>query len=229
MNIIKNISKNFSFLTLLAASNTFYMILLIIPLMGIGLEFKISNLYEYLSVFAWSILFVVNLLFVVNKYFNNLRKTCDMIYDEKIRPNNLKIHIKNMVFTVLLLIIFITLLTISYGLIDLWKKVMHSSAYYVLKIMEFIVSFVILWFIYSLLYKKIIPIYVDFKDSLKTSLIFCLIWLSFSTIYQIICEFMKTNYITELVLSIYWLYWLNLMIVVSFRISYFHFIQRIKT
>ena len=75
MDIIKNVSRNFNYLTLLAASNTFYMILLIVPLIGIGLDFSLTGLYEYLNVFTWGFMFVINLIFVVNKYFNNLRKT----------------------------------------------------------------------------------------------------------------------------------------------------------
>lgn len=207
----------------LVASNTFYLILLIIPLKQVGYidDFSITNIID---IFGLGIIFLINIMFVASKYLHSLRMTSDLIYEEIPLRKSFKERLKTFLLVICLLLFVISLLIISFGLVKLWVNVIGSMNYMILKVIEYIVSFSIILLVGMIIFKYTLPIFVELSDALKISLVLALIWVFFSTIYQLITNLLKNiifnNIINETILLIYFLYSLNYIIILSFIYYY---------
>ncbi len=227
INLINHTYK----IPLLASSNTFYMILLIIPLNNMG--FKISNMkiINILDIYKWGILFLVNLVFVGTRYLENLKNSSDVIYQTNIIYKR-NYYFKSLLLMITLVVVITTLVIISYGLIDIWNNVINTKHYWYIKIMELIVSFSIIMLVVAMVYKYSIPIKISFKKTLKISLILSIVWLIMSTIYQNIINFLYfIKYEKEylVIISIYFMYIINYIFVSSIFYNYWQMNYELKT
>ncbi len=222
--IIKNFYENFKNLnheykiTILAAANTFYMILLVIPLNNIGFEFTNIKIIDFLDIYKWGIVFLVNIIFVGTRYLDNLKETSEVIYQKNVKTS-LKDYFKTLLLTIVLIIVTTTLVVISYGLISLWNNVIKTPNYYFVKFLEIIVTYGILLLIVTMIFKYTIPIAISFKKTLKITLFLSLIWLLMSTVYQNLHIYLKYFNVQDdyqVIITIYFMYVVNYLLVLSF-------------
>lgn len=228
-NKIKEINYTYK-LSLLASANTFYMILLIIPLNNIGFDFSEIQIIDVLDIYKWGILFLINLIFVGTRYLDNLKNASEIIYNVK-KTRKYFDYLKTLLLTITLVIVVTTLVVISYGLIDIWNNVFNTSHYWYIKLMELVVSFGIILFVVTLIYKYSIPIDISYTKTINFSLVLSLIWLIMSTIYQKINNYfyllaIKKEYQT--IISIYFMFMINYLFVFSFFYNYWKTKEELK-
>ena len=222
INEIKELIKKYH-IDVLVASNTLYLLILLIPLRQIN-YLEDFSLKSFIKLFNLGILFLINITFVAGKYLNNLKVTSDLIYDGVSKRKTFKERLKSFVLVILLLLFIVSLLIISFGLIKLWLNVMGSINFLFLKAIEFIVSLSIILLITMCIFKFSLPIFVEISDTLKISLVLTLLWVLLSTSYQFFVNLLKTfilgNVFNETILFIYFLYLLNYVIIISFVYYY---------
>ena len=206
----------------LAAANAFYMILLIIPLNNIGFEFYNLRIINFLDIYKWGILFFINIVFVGTKYLRILKETNNKILNiyEK---TTLKKYVKSLFLVILLILIVTTLIIISFGLIGLWNSWIKTKNYLVIKIMEIIITFLIITLVIMFIFKYVTN---NLKYNIRLFKISCtisLMWLILSTIYQNIVHIFNNYNIDEqyqILLKIYFIYCLNYLIIVVLVYNY---------
>ena len=96
-------------LSILSAANTFYMILLILPLNNIGFEFSNLKIIDFLDIYKWGILFLINLVFVGTRYLKILKETSNKIYNIKEKSSVLK-YLKTLFLVIIIIMIATTLI-----------------------------------------------------------------------------------------------------------------------
>ena len=199
---------------------------------------KLINIFQgisinaFIEVFNWGIIFLFNFVFVSSKYLNSLRMTTDLIYNELPKRKSFKEKIKVFLLVITILIIITTLIVISFGMIKLWLNAIGSINYFILKIIEFILTYSVITMIGMFVFKYTIPIYVEFSSAFKISLVLSLIWVLFSTLYQnitsLLKNLLKSYIIGESILFIYCLYFLNYIIILLIFYYYIKVKQKSK-
>lgn len=222
INEIKELIKKYH-IGVLVASNTLYLLMLLIPLRQIN-YLEDFSLNSFIKLFNLGLLFLINIMFVASKYLNNLKVTSDLIYEGVSKRKTFKEKVKSFILVILLLLFIVSLLIISFGLLKLWLSVMGSINYLFLKVIEFVVSISIILLIIMCIFKYSLPIFVEIGDALKISLVLSLLWVLLSTSYQFLVHFLK-NFIlgdifNETIFFIYFLYLLNYVIIISFVYYY---------
>lgn len=203
---------------LLASASTFYMILLIIPLNNVGFKFDNLNIVNFLDIYKWGLLFLINIIFVGTRYLSVLRYTFHILARLKTRRSVLE-YLKLISMVILFILILTTIIIISFGLVDIWNKLLSTKDYYLLKFIELLVCFSVLSFIVAIVYKNIVPFHVSYHKTLKVSTILALIWLIMSTIYQnlnyLIAQSNINNYY-QIIIFLYFAYFFNMLILIVF-------------
>lgn len=209
-------------LSILSSANTFYMILLILPLNNIGFEFSNLKIIDFLDIYKWGILFLINLVFVGTRYLKILKETSNKIYNIKEKSSVLK-YLKTLFLVIIIIMISTTLIIISFGLIGLWNSLIQTSNYFVIKIMEVIITFLIVTLVVMIIFKYTLINKEDNRQIFKISCTISLVWLILSTIYQNLNNIMN-NYNVDnqyrMLLLIYFIYFVNYIIIIVFIYNY---------
>ncbi len=204
---------------ILVASNTFYMLLLIIPFRQ-----KQFNIFNLNNLYTSGLFFLINSFFVISRYLNNLKLTSDMVYQSVPLRNKWKESIKTFILTFFLAIMVIALINLSFGTINLWEKYIGTNNYPFVKFLESAFAFIIIFFVTIIVFKITIPIYISYWYSCKISLVLTLIWVLLSTVYQIFYNYIDLNIINNetilTLLFIYFIYALNYTVISSFIYYY---------
>lgn len=209
-------------LSILSAANTFYMILLILPLNNIGFEFSNLKIIDFLDIYKWGILFLINLVFVGTRYLKILKETSNKIYNIKEKSSVLK-YFKTLFLVIIIIMIATTLIIISFGLIGLWNSLIQTSNYFVIKIMEVIITFLIVTLVVMIIFKYTLINKEDNRQIFKISCTISLVWLILSTIYQNLNNIMNNFEVDnqyQMLLSIYFIYFVNYIIIIVFIYNY---------
>ncbi|MBR2891932.1 MAG: hypothetical protein IKC22_06145 [Bacilli bacterium] len=216
--------KEKNHLNVLAAANSFYLLLLIIPLSGMGINFYAINVTKILDIFGFGIIFLINSIFVVTRYLNNLKLTSDIVYKEVPLRNRKREFVKSLILTLFLLFISVTLIISSYGFVHLIIMKLKFKQVIILKMIEFIISFIIVLIVVSFVYKYSVPVLISFKQSFIISFYLTIVWFLISSVYQFIMRIIKDtifdNEIYQVIMFISFLYVLNYVIILSFVYHY---------
>lgn len=216
----KEIKKKYH-INVLVSANTFYLLLIMIPLVEIGFDFDQFKGLNILNILSFGFIVIINLLFVASKYLNSLRLTSDIIYTSYPLRSKWKEGIKSFILTLFIIVIILVQTIISFGMFNVWKALIGSYNFVFLKIIELIFSLLSVLFISTLIFKYSIPAKVSFKESFKVSIILTLIWIFFSTTYQIFYNIIENViFIGKMVFLTYWLYILNYLIIIIFIYHY---------
>lgn len=214
---------------ILVSANTFYTLLLVIPLNSVGFNFFEFHVGDIFDLFRWGIIFLINLLFVGSKYLYSLRKINSVIKSSN-RKENVMSYIKALGIIVIVVLLFITLVMISFGIVNMWNKIIGTIDYGIIKLLESLLTFLIVTFVVSIIYKFVINI--DIKDSkiIIVSLLIVLIWEIMSTIYQNINHIMNNTWLGDfkVVIFLSFIYFLNYFIVITFFYNYWNYKIELK-
>ena len=214
---------------ILVSANTFYTLLLVIPLNSVGFNFFEFHVGDLFGLFRWGIIFLINLLFVGSKYLYSLRKINSVIKSSN-RKENVMSYIKALGIVVIVVLLFITLVMISFGIVNMWNKVIGTIDYGIIKLLESLLTFLIVTFVVGVIYKFVINIDIRTSKIIIVSLLIVLIWEIMSTIYQNINHIMNNTWLGDfkVVIFISFIYFLNYFIVITFFYNYWHYKTELK-
>ena len=207
---------------ILAASNAFYMFLLIIPLNNIGFDFSNVKIVDFLDIYKWGLIFLINIVFISTRYLKTLKESTETI--TQIKFNNSRLNYLKTLFIVIVLLITVTsLIIISFGLINLWNSVIKTSSYLLIKLMESFVTMVIIFVVVGVIFKYLLPSSTNNKIIIKISIVLGIIWLLMSTIYQNINKLLYNYNVDESyrnVVTVYYAYLANYFIIFLLAYNY---------
>lgn len=202
-------------LNVLAAANTYYLLLLMVPFYLMGFDLKKIKISYFIEIFAFGIVFFIDCVYVVSRYLNNLRLTSDILYDEVPVRNKTQEFIKTIIMTIFLLIFVGALVFVSY----LAMNYINLKNYLIYKIIEYGVAFIIILFITTIVYKYTLPVYISFKKSFNISVVLSIVWVMMSAIYGFL-EIYLENVMIRISFTLFFLYVLNYIIILSFIYNY---------
>lgn len=214
---------------ILVSANTFYTLLLVIPLNSVGFNFFEFHVGDIFDLFRWGIIFLINLLFVGSKYLYSLRKINSVIKSSN-RKENVMSYIKALGIIVIVVLLFITLVMISFGIVNMWNKIIGTIDYGIIKLLESLLTFLIVTFVVSIIYKFVINIDIKTSRIIIVSLLIVLIWEIMSTIYQNINHIMNNTRLGDfkVVIFLSFIYFLNYFIVITFFYNYWNYKVELK-
>ena len=214
---------------ILVSANTFYTLLLVIPLNSVGFNFFEFHVGDIFDLFRWGIIFLINLLFVGSKYLYSLRKINSVIKSSN-RKENVMSYIKALGIIVIVVLLFITLVMISFGIVNMWNKIIGTIDYGIIKLLESLLTFLIVTFVVSIIYKFVINIDIKTSKIIIVSLLIVLIWEIMSTIYQNINHIMNNTWLGDfkVVIFLSFIYFLNYFIVITFFYNYWNYKIELK-
>lgn len=214
---------------ILVSANTFYTLLLVIPLNSVGFNFFEFHVGDIFDLFRWGIIFLINLLFVGSKYLYSLRKINSVIKSSN-RKENVMSYIKALGIIVIVVLLFITLVMISFGIVNMWNKIIGTIDYGIIKLLESLLTFLIVTFVVSIIYKFVINIDIKTSKIIIVSLLIVLIWEIMSTIYQNINHIMNNTWLGDfkVVIFLSFIYFLNYFIVITFFYNYWNYKVELK-
>lgn len=214
---------------ILVSANTFYTLLLVIPLNSVGFNFFEFHVGDIFDLFRWGIIFLINLLFVGSKYLYSLRKINSVIKSSN-RKENVMSYIKALGIIVIVVLLFITLVMISFGIVNMWNKIIGTIDYGIIKLLESLLTFLIVTFVVSIIYKFVINIDIKTSRIIIVSLLIVLIWEIMSTIYQNINHIMNNTWLGDfkVVIFLSFIYFLNYFIVITFFYNYWNYKIELK-
>ena len=213
IKIFKIINLKFN-IAVLASANTFYMILIVIPLNKVGLDFTDVNIADFLDIYKWGLIFLVNLILVGTRYLNTLKVTCDEIYGIT-NKKPVERYFKTLLVMIILVLIVTTLIIISFGAIKIWYVIINGKYYFMIKFLEFLLTTTIMTIVVGLIFKYLIVQQCQNIKIFKISVFLSLTWLILSTLYQNVNNFMFLKNIKEEyneILSIYIIYTVNYIV-----------------
>ncbi len=211
----------------LAASITFYLLFIIIPIMVL-----LSNIFKFLQIdflpdYQFSntkniislISLVISIIWVSSKFINELHISSDVIYQEEKRRPRISRKIRSIILMVILLIIITAQIAFVIYFLYFFKNILQINEYYVMLILQFLLQFISISLILGFLYKVVVPIKIKFKQTFFISLLITLIWYILTIVYYYVNYILKLNNYdvlygttSSLMLFIFWLY----LIVLSF-------------
>ena len=207
-------------LNVLAAANTYYLLLLMFPFALVNLNFNNIKLNNFFRIFGFGIVFIIEAIFVVSRYLNNLKLTTDILYKEIPTRNKMKEFIKSVIMIIFLVVLISFLVLISY----LIFKYVDVHNYFIYKAIEYGISFIIMLACTIVIYKYTLPVYVSFRTSFNVSVILSVIWVVISGLYYILEIFIKlyfsVNNFLNITFFIFFLYLFNYIVILSFAYNY---------
>lgn len=176
--------------TLLASSLTFFLSIAILPFYQLVLYFiaklEITNIgindFHHFTILQM-ILYTISTIWACSKFINTLHLISDvMFFEVKERPK-LKIRLLSLLYTLFLLCIIIVqvVLVMYFGYI---KYRCSHLIYVIISVVEIFFPMIMMFSIFTLLYKYIIPIKIKIKDVWKTGLLVSMIIYVLMILYQ---------------------------------------------
>lgn len=235
---IKQITKYLNDInpSMLAASITFYLLFIIIPIMVL-----LSNIFKFLQMDIFKeyqttssqniisgISLAISIIWVSSKFFNALHISSDVIYQDVEKRTSINRRFKSIVLMlVLIVVITIQIVLIIYSIYFL-KNILQINQYYIIFIIQFILQFISISFIVSLIYKSIVPIKIKLKNTFFISIIITLCWYILTVGFYIVNNILKLNNYDNLygstasiMLLIFWLYLIILVFVYIVALHYY--------
>lgn len=224
--------------SMLAASITFYLLFIIIPVISllsnilnllnldipILSEYQVTKEQNVVSV----IILAISIIWVASRFINALTVTSDVIYQDVKKRSALSRRILSVLLMMGLIVLMIIQIIVVLFFLNFFKNILQISEYYILFIIQFVLQFLSITFILSIVYKYIIPIKIKIRKTFYISLITTLIWYVLTFMFYFINYTLKlNNYDTlygsmaSLMLFIFWLYLIILALVYVIALNYY--------
>lgn len=176
--------------SLLASSLTFYFTIAFLPfyqlvlyLIGkleiINHPFYINSEFSLLKV----IVYIMSTIWASSKFVHILHLISDVIYFKVSERPRFKLRVLSFIYTIFLLFIIIVEIILVFYFSYL-KQHCNRVVYFIISIVETFFPFILLFTIFSLLYKYVIPIKIRFKDVWKTGLLIAFLVYILMILYQ---------------------------------------------
>lgn len=205
--------------SLLASALTFYFTIAFLPfyqliLYLIGkLEITDHPLYIHQD-FNWlnMIVYIASTIWASSKFIHTLHLISDVMYFKVKERPRFKLRVLSFIYTLFLLFIIIVeiILVFYFGYV---KQRCNTPIYILISIVETFFPFLLLFTIFSLLYKYIIPIRIKLKEVWKTGLVIaCLVYVLMILYQQIFQNYLLGKYMNvygtyaNIVSLIIWIY-----------------------
>lgn len=222
---VKNFFKQLNYINkkinppIIASALTFFLFIAFIPFYHLFLYLinqlgvlnypgMINREYSIIGIIGY----VISAIWASSKFMNTLYIISDIIFFKTKERHRLKLRILSILYTFgLLLMIILEIVFMQYfGYLKLKN---HSIIYIVVSLIEIFFPFILLFTIFSFLYKYVIPIEIKFKDVWKTGLFISLIIYVLLILYQqIIQKYLLNKYLdiygifANIVTLLIWIY-----------------------
>lgn len=224
--------------SMLAASITFYLLFIIIPIISLLgnildlLDLNIEVLEGYRVTREQNVISVIilsfSIIWVSSRFINALTVTSDIIYkDMKKRSPFYRTVLSVILMMGVIVLIIVQIICILFFL-KFFKDVLHITDFYILFFVQFVLQFISISFILSIVYKYVVPIKIRMRRTFFISLITTLIWYILTFAFYFINYVLKlNNYDTlygsmaSIMLFILWLYLVILVLVYVICINYY--------
>ena len=155
--------------SMLAASITFYLLFIIIPVISLlsnilnllNLDIPILSEYQVTKQqnVASVIILAISIIWVASRFINALTVTSDVIYQDVKKRSALSRRILSVLLMMGLVVLMIIQILVVLFFLNFFKNILQISQYYILFIIQFVLQFLSITFILSIVYKYVIPIF----------------------------------------------------------------------
>lgn len=191
--------------SLLASALTFYFTIAFLPFYQLILyvvgKLEITNhpfyIHQEFNFFKMSI-YIISTIWASSKFIHTLHLISDVIYFKVKERPRFKLRVLSFIYTFFLFLIIIVemILVFYFGYL---KQNCNKTIYFIISIVETVFPFLLLFSIFSLLYKYIIPIKIKFKDVWKTGLVIAFLIYVLMILYQQIFQ----RYLLDKYMNVY--------------------------
>lgn len=213
-----------------ASSIAFYIIVTIIPILKIlnnalfHLEL-ITKVVNLPNSFLANLFIIMSLIWSSSKLVNNLLLISYKVYSYNQFFSKIKIRIKSIIFTIILLIIIILMICIILYFSYLQTVIDHLIY---LEMIQYLLIFLFVVSLLSIIYKYIIPLNISFKDIFKASSVITIIYFLTTILYQnILFDIFVKKYLNiygsfaSLILTFIWLYYNSYLFIIGMMILFY--------
>ncbi|MDY4053052.1 MAG: YihY/virulence factor BrkB family protein [Bacilli bacterium] len=221
------------YLSNLAASITFYLLFMLVPLINL-----INNILGYLHVEGFTsdeylvrsnvlsiIMFVISIIFVSSKVVNSLAISTNIIYGDKNKRSTIRRRILSVLLMILFIILIIVQICLSFVISHIFKNILHFKLYSLVNLLYIFLS---VSFISSIVYKYIIPVKVKLRRTFVISMVVSIIWYFATFFYDLFGTlFMNDSYsklygsLANLMLTMLWLYIIVLVYIYGIAFNFY--------
>lgn len=207
-------------LSVFSASLVFYLLLTIIPfgemiqyiMWKLGIQEGEGTLFLFTNGLIPSILLFIQLIWVASKLLHTLHLIADLMYYDVKERSHLKLRILSFVYMIGILVVTILLILILFYVSHI-KYTFPFGIRFILSFIEFLFPFVWLNVLFLLIYKYVIPIPIQFRETISISLITSFFIYILLRLYQeIVYGYFLTKYQTmygnfaSMISFLVWLY-----------------------
>lgn len=221
------------YLSNLAASITFYIIFMFVPLINL-----LNNILGILKVPGHTtdnylirsnvlsiVMFIISIIFVSSKAVNSLAISTNIIYAKQAKRSKFKTRLTSICLMIGFIILFVIAVALGIFITYIFKDVFKIKMY---SLISLVYSFLAIIFITSLIFKYIIPVKIKFKKTFLMSFIVSIIAYFTSIVFMIlIALFMNESYTnlygsaSTIMLFMMWIYILVYVYLLAIAFNYY--------